>query len=60
MNKHAKFKLKLKRISNLKVAKLANINRKIVTRYWNEYLRYKKDLEEIKTIEFKVKNIKYI
>jgi hypothetical protein len=46
MDKHAKFKLKLKRVSNRKVAKLANINRKTVARYWNEYLKQKKDLEE--------------
>lgn len=37
MDKHAIIKLKLEGHSNRKVAKMLNIDRKTVGKYWNEY-----------------------
>jgi predicted transcriptional regulator len=45
MDKHSIIKLKMEGESNRSVAKLLNINRKTVSRYWNEYLNHQKELQ---------------
>ena len=46
MDKYSIIKLKLEGRSNRSVAKALNINRKTVSKYWDEYEQYQKMLED--------------
>ena len=47
MDRYSIIKLKLKSLSNRSVAKELAINRKTVAKYWNDYQRSIRELEEI-------------